>query len=132
MPDTETWFRYHRPDAPEFSAENAYSAGWGETFTSPSTYECGNCDGTGEWFGEHCSGCGGEGEIEADPGYSCCRSAEDLVAYFSRHYPLDSDDRIVEFEGIQVGHGGDGEPLVVPIRVVRWSTYGQVRRETSN
>lgn len=132
MPDTETYFRYHRPDAPEFNAENAYSAGWGEIFTSPGTYECGACDGIGKWLGERCSDCGGEGEFEADSGYSCCCSAEALVAYFSRHCSLDADDPIVEFEGEHVGNGGDGEPLVEPTRIVRWTTYGQVRREVGN
>lgn len=51
------------------------------------------------------------------------------MAYFDRHYPLSDSDAIVEFEGEQVGNGGDGEPLVIPTRVIRWTTYGQVKAE---
>jgi hypothetical protein len=124
-----TFFRMHRSDAPEFTADNAYSAAWGETFTSVSQYECRSCDGTGEFLGDPCTDCDGEGVIDADRGYSCCESADELLAYFGQHCPADDADPVVEFDGVRVGTGLDGEPLAVPAEVVRWTTIGQLRAE---
>jgi hypothetical protein len=123
-----TYYRLHCSDAPEFSADNAWSAAWGEAFTADgSQYECRACDGTGEFLDDRCPDCSGEGVIDADRGYSCCGSASELVEYFDWHCPADDSDPVVEFDGEHVGNGLDGEPLVVPTAVVRWTTIGQLR-----
>jgi hypothetical protein len=126
-----TYYRLHRSDALEFSASNAWSAAWGETFVSPGRYECRACDGTGEFLGEQCQDCAGEGVVDADPGYSCCDSAAELVEYFDQHCPADDSDPVVEFDGEYAGQGCDGEPLVVPTAVVRWTTFSKLREESS-
>lgn len=125
-----TFYRLHRVDAPTFSADNAYSAAWGETFAeSGDRYECRTCDATGTWEGETCPDCDGEGMLDADPGYSCCETAEDLLAYFDQHSTADADDPVVVFDGQQVGAGIDGEPLAIPTSVIRWTTIGTLRKE---
>jgi hypothetical protein len=124
-----TYYRLHRSDAPAFHADNAWSAPWGEVFVDASTYECRACDGAGEVFGEVCEDCDGECVLDADRGYSCCDSASELLAYFGGHCPADDADPVVVFEGARVGAGLDGEPLVVPSTVIRWTTIGQLRRE---
>ena len=130
---SETFYRMHQPDAPEFSAEHAWSAQWGVTWASDgSRYECTRCDGTGRDLtdqDEECPSCDGEGWLDADRGYSCCYSAEELLAYMDRHGVVGDDDPVVVFEGQRVGTGGDGEPLAVPTGHVRWTTIGALRAE---
>lgn len=128
---TDTYYRLHRTDAPTFSADNAWSAPWGEAFgVDGDRYECRSCDGSGsDVFGEHCGYCDGEGWFDCAEGYSCCESAEDLLAYFDRHCPANYDDPVVVFEGDYCGQGCDGEPLVVPTAIVWWTTIGQLRVE---
>jgi hypothetical protein len=126
----ETYYRLHRADALTFDAGNAWSAAWGETFSvNGAAYECRTCDATGEAFGEPCRDCD-NGWIDAEPGYSCCSSATELLTYFSEHVggALDAEP-VVVFEGQRVGSGLDGEPLVIPTTVVRWTTIGQIRTE---
>lgn len=96
-----TFFRLHWDGPATFSKENAVSRRWGSA-------------------------------NDERRGYSCCRSADDLVEYFSWDDCMDPDDPevaslpVVEFEGEVVGEGIDGEPLVVPTEVVRWTTYGSI------
>ncbi len=124
---TETFYRLHRTDAPTFSADNARSAPWGETFNATGdAYECRACDGTGEQYDEPCTDCD-EGWINCDPGYSACHTATDLLAYFDQHCPADDADPVVEFAGQQVGCGLDGEPLVIPTEIIHWTTIGALR-----
>lgn len=126
-----TFYRLHSAATPEFSPENAWSAAWGETFVDVSTYECRSCNGSGEFLGEQCSDCDGEGTIDADRGYSCCDSAAELLAYFGGHYPADDTDPVVVFDGQHVSTGLDGESLAVPTAIVRWTTIGQLREENA-
>lgn len=126
----DVFYRHHRFDAPEFSAENAFSAQWGVDFDERGIrYRCLDCDGAGPTPDAPCS-CDG-GWMYADRGYSCCWTAGDLLAYHDEHCPLDADDPVVVFEGRHCGDGGDGEPLAVPIRVIRWTTAGELRGGTS-
>jgi hypothetical protein len=129
---TETYYRLHRDDAPTFTADNAWSGLWGGTFSPDGARsECPQCDESGEYDGEECSHCAGEGWLDCDYGYSCCYTAAELVAYFSRGGGLDAVDLaqpVVVFAGEQVGNGFDGEPLVVPTEVVRWTTLGELAR----
>lgn len=125
-----TYYRLHRSDAPEFSADNAWSAAWGETFSADGTrYECRSCDATGTIDGETCRDCNGDGWIDTERGYSCTDSASELIEYFDRHCPADDTDPVVEFDGEYAGSGLDGEPLVIPTAIVRWTTIGQLRKE---
>ena len=130
---SETFYRMHRPDAPAFCAEHAWSAQWGVTWDpSGARYECTRCDGTGQDLtdpDEECPACDGEGWLDADYGYSCCESAQALLAYLDRHGVVVADDPVVIFEGQRVGTGGDGEPLAVPTGQVRWTTIGALRAE---
>src|SRR5690606_11407414 len=91
--------------------------------------ECTWCDGTGRDFfdqGEPCSACD-EGWQDADYGYSCCYSAEELLEYMRVHGVVTDDDPVVIFEGHRVGTGGDGEPLAGPSGRIRWTTIGALR-----
>jgi len=132
MSTSETFYRMHQPGAPEFCAENAWSAQWGVAWDpSGSRYECTWCDGTGRDFfdpGEECPACD-EGWQDADYGYSCCDTAEELLSYMDAHGVVTDDDPVVIFEGVRVGTGGDGEPLAVPTGQVRWTTIGALRAE---
>ena len=129
---SETFYRLHHAAAPEFCAENAWSAQWGVTWASDGArYECTRCDGTGQDLtdpGEECPACD-EGWQDADYGYSCCASAEELLSYMDAHGIVGDDDPVVIFEGQRVGTGGDGEPLAVPTGQVRWTTIGALRAE---
>jgi len=130
---TETFYRMHRLDVPTFCAENAWSAQWAACWDpSGSRYECTRCDGTGEDLtdpGQECPACDGEAWLNADYGYSCCYSAEELLSYLDDHAVVTDDDPVVIFEGVRVGTGGDGEPLAVPTGQVRWTTVGALRSE---
>lgn len=92
---SEMFYRVHWDGCPEFSAENAESALWGAD------------------------------REDALYGYSCCYSAEDLIAYFARHGEPLGDDTVVVFEGQRVGTGFDGEPLAVPTGAVRHTTWAE-------
>ena len=95
--------------------------------TGHTTTTCHHCDGTGE--DTDCRDCDGTGRIDANPGYSCCWSPEDLRAYFEVHAcgaPGDHHGEVIVFEGEHVGQGDDGEPLAIPTRVVDrlpWSAF---------
>lgn len=127
-----TFYRLHRSEVPEFSADNAWSAPWGETFLAEGAqYECRACNGSGEFLGDRCPDCDGNGVLDADRGYSCFDSAAELLAYFGQHYPAEVGDPVVVFEGVYVGTGFDGELLAIPTKVVRWTTFGELREERS-
>lgn len=128
---TDTFYRWHRTDLPEFSAEHAWSGLWGQTFsTDGSQSECPVCDGSREGcFGEPCAECDGEGWQDCMEGYSCCDSAQELRDYMVRHLLSGADDNpgegdVIVFTGIRTGTGFDGEPLVVPdgelVRRITW------------
>ncbi len=125
---SETFYRVHWEGSPEFSATNAWSALWGATRSEDgSQTECRECDGTGASFGEQCGSCDGEGWEDCASGYSCTDSADELLAYFSRHGEPADDEPVAIFEGTRVGTGVDGEPLAIPAGTVRWTTYGALR-----
>jgi hypothetical protein len=112
---SEIFYRWQRTDLPEFSADHAYSGIWGyRTYSADgSQAECLSCDGTGEWCGETCPDCSGEGWEDQDYGYSCCWSAQDLVAYFRQHLLSGADDtpgegEVIVLAGEQTGNGCDG------------------------
>jgi len=126
-----TYYRLHRDGLPTFGSDRAWSGPWGESYSADgSAYECRTCDGTGEWLGEPCPDRCDDGWLPADRGYSCCHGGRELVRYVVEHIGAHIDDeRVVIFEGRQVGTGLDGEPLVIPTRVVRWTTVRDLRRD---
>lgn len=127
---SDTFFRVHTTALP-FSAENAWSGLWGADFSEDgSQSRCCHCDGSGEAFGEECKNCNGEGWEDCLQGYSCCDSAEELLEYFQKHGHTNDDTPVVIFEGEYVGNGFDGEPLAVPTKVVRWTTFGELENES--
>lgn len=125
---SETFYRVHWEGSPEFSATNAWSALWGRTRSEDgSQTECPVCDGTGKVGGYECDNGCDEGWEDCMQGYSCCDSADELLAYFARHGEPTPDEPVVIFEGVRVGNGPDGEPLAIPTGGVRWTTYGALR-----
>lgn len=119
---SETYYRVHWADCPEFSAANAWSMGWGAARhpEDSSRYECPACDGEG------CENCGSEGYFDAQRGYSCVADAEALIDYMAEHGTPGDDERVIVFTGRRVGNGGDGEPLVVPdaiVETVPWAEF---------
>jgi hypothetical protein len=120
----DAYYRVHGAAAPEFSADHAWSALWGSVYSADgSQTQCGECDGAGQLPYGPCESCSGEGWHDAARGYSGCYTAEDLLAYMAQHgSPADTDEVIV-FEGQRMGEGFDGEPLVVPTRIVRRLTW---------
>lgn len=100
----------------------------GASYPNSDDAGCPRCDGDGTLYNAECADCDGTGWYDADPGYSCCHTAQDLVAYMTDHGTPADDDPVVIFEGEQVGTGFDGEPLVIPTKVIRWTTYGELRR----
>lgn len=90
-----TFYRVHWADCPAFSPENAESALWGA------------------------------GRDDATPGYSACWDADDLMQYFREHGEPAADEKVIVFEGRHVGQGFDGEPLVMPTRVVETLTWAE-------
>lgn len=128
---SETFYRVHWTGSPEFSTTNAWSALWGaERSEDGSQTRCRECDGTGTAFGENCGTCDGEGWEDCLPGYSCCDTAAELLAYFTRHGEPDPTEPVVIFDGVRVGTGFDGEPLATPTGDARWTTYGALRATT--
>jgi len=129
----DTYYRLHYGSGGlEFSAENAWSGLWGAEYVADGSKSvCPECDATGVSYGETCSSCDGEGYDECQQGYSCCWSAEELLAYYAAHGGAGDADPVVEFEGARCGNGFDGEPLVIPTAVVRWTTIGHLRAEVA-
>lgn len=124
----DVFYRAHRAGSPPFTADNAWSAPWGETFSADgSRYECRTCDGTGVAYGERCDAGCTHGWFDADRGYSACNCAADLITYLDARGLPAPDDPVVVFTGTRVGTGTDGEPLVVPTTTIRWTTYGAIR-----
>lgn len=126
-----TFYRLHsNPAAPCFCAEHAYSGLWGGEWSEDgSQARCRECDG-GALLGtiiDDCGSCDGTGWEDAQYGYSCCTSANDLIAYMDEHGNPADTDPVVIFEGEQVGTGFDGEPLAIPTGHIRWTTYGALR-----
>ena len=115
----ERFYRIHRPELPTLCAANAYSAEWGSSFVSPSEIRCEICSGEGEFDDDiKCAACDGTGIKEADRGYSCCKSIEQLSAYFASRGGVDLNNvTIYEFaasvEACSVY--GSNELLVVPV-----------------
>ena len=136
MSQAEVFYRVHWAwGTVPFDAEHAYSYGGGQSPLAGdiTRWECIACDGTGEIAGEGaCTSCDGEGSREADRGYSCCTSPEDLLASAEQmawgRLQL-ATARVVAFEGEQAGLGWDGEPLVVPTRVIRVMTWDEFTSE---
>lgn len=148
MQTTQTFHRWHRTDTPTFTPENAWSADWGSDFTDDGTsYTCPACDGTGEQAPEihntcdgagchhcdngmitDCDDCDGDGTIDCERGYSCYEDADELVAYFRERggEPRDDWGTVYVFEGDMAGNGTDGEPLVVPTRIVETLTWSEL------
>jgi hypothetical protein len=125
---SETFYRVHWDDAPEFSEEHAWSALWGSEFSADGTQtRCHSCDDGMDWDrNAPCSTCDGTGWEDCLRGYSCCTSAEQLVAYFAEHGAPDDDDTVVIFEGRCSGTGFDGETLAIPegaVQTMTWSEF---------
>ncbi|SEN87220.1 hypothetical protein [Nonomuraea pusilla] len=127
---TETYFRVHWADTPDFNADNAWSGLWGSKWSTDGRQtRCHDCAGTGNYFGEQCKTCDGDGWEDALYGYSCCDSAEDLAAYFAEAgEPGDEGGRVIVFEGRRVGTGFDGEPLAVPTSIVEEMTWSEFKK----
>lgn len=127
-----TFYRLHcNPAAPTFASEHAYSGVWGGEWTADgSQNECRSCIPGDR---DDCRTCGGTGWEDALPGYSCCWTADDLIAYVREHVGLadNSTDAVVIFEGRQVGTGFDGEPLAVPTGHVEWITWADLVARTA-
>ena len=139
----EIYWRWHQHEAPPFSADNAWSATWGSEFTpdgdryrppaglydlcEPCQDETGSCGHDDEGECEHCE-C--PGWASCDRGYSCCDSAEELIAYFAARYvtaeEMDRDGVVYAFEGDVHGAGIEGEPLVEPTRVLKTLTWTEL------
>jgi hypothetical protein len=146
----QTFYRWHRTDAPAFNADNAWSGLWGAEFsTDGSQTKCRACDGTGEdWrdcprcHGEggdcrrcdgegvinECADCDGEGWQDCVRGFSSCHTAQDLYAYITGHMgaPSDDDGKVIVFTGHQADTGFDDEPCVVPDEIVKEMTWTEL------
>jgi len=127
---TRTYWRVHHSDCPEFSAENATNAPWGWVEHAE---DCPFCDDDGHLWSEAHGDyipCPFHGVENRALGYSCCESPTDLVNYFEARGGAPDDAAVVVFKGRMVGHGPDGEPLVIPHDDrprPRWLRYGQVK-----
>ncbi|MFJ6022958.1 hypothetical protein ACIQFP_26740 [Nocardiopsis alba] len=145
---SQTYWRWHSQHAPAFTAEAAYSADWGSEFTPDGTkyrapsglYNlCDDCqDETGacghDDEGEcESPGCECPGWTDCERGYSCCEDADDLVDYIHERAGIPRDDwgLVYVFEGEHTGNGTDGEPLVVPTRVVETLTWTELIQRTT-
>lgn len=126
----ETYYRIHWAQCPPMSADHAWSyLGAGPLAGDLSRYECPACDGNGtDRFSEDgsCGSCGGEGSREADRGYSAVTTPADLLDC-ARQFGAEpgEGDRVITFEGDLAGWGVDGEPLVIPSRIISQVTWDQ-------
>lgn len=128
----DTYYRLHWAGSPEFSAENAWSAPWGNGSNvirseDGSQYRCFACDGVGceSQYGEPTCD---DGWVDCRPGYSCIDSTEGLVAYFREWgEPSDSDGEVIVFTGHLVEYGDTDEPIVEPIEVLERLTWSQLK-----
>jgi hypothetical protein len=123
-----TFYRLHsNPDAPCFCAEHAYSGLWGRTWSEDGSQTQCWCDGQDA----DCRDCDGSGWEDAQYGYSACWSATDLVTYMKKHGIVENDDKVIIFDGRQVGTGFDGEPLAVPSRTIEILTWSELLERTN-
>lgn len=102
----QVFWRLHWLSSPAFSARNAWSVMWGGWDDRAETVE---------------------------RGYSCMDTACGLQYYFDEHWPpfrgpAVETARLVVFGGGTVGEGNDGEPLVVPDRVLAWLSPAHLPR----
>lgn len=148
---TQTFYRLHNDHngTRPLTADNAWSAPWGSEFTEDgSAFTCAACDGSGQQAPEvhmrcdgegcyhcddtgmitECGDCDGEGTIDCERGYSCFEDAHRLVAYMRERGsdPEDAWGTVYVFEGDMAGNGTDGEPLIVPTRVVETITWSEL------
>ncbi len=110
LKEEEVYFRVHGAWAgfenlPCFCSKHAVSTSDGMPPGAP----CPACDGDGDI--NECIACGGTGKVQPKRGYSCFRTAEELLERFG---DTDTTRDVVIFDGREVGTGVDGEPLVVP------------------
>lgn len=129
---TETFYRVHTAGTPVFHADNAWSGLWGSEWSGDGRQtRCHACDGTGrQLFDEQCDVCDGDGWEDAAFGYSSCRTAADLIAYFAeRGEP--TDGVVIVYEGRHVGNGFDGEPLSVPDRIIEEISWNEFLARTT-
>ena len=142
------YYRLHsNPDAPCLCADHAWSGQWGAEFSvDGSQMACTWCQGTGVADVQDCpcrgqddcrrDGCEGgtlygagclncqDGWADAQRGYSCCSSPEELLGYMEEHgCGISAADPVAMFEGEWQGHGFDGEDLVVPVGEITWMTW---------
>lgn len=126
------FYRVHYTEASgEFSADNAWSSQMSGTVREGDVgqEQC-QCRLFGDPADPDCPDCYGEGWADRDRGYSCCYSAEDLIAYWKNGGTGWLDDMpVVIFEGHRTGTCPDGEPLAVPDAVIAWTTSGQLAME---
>lgn len=129
---TQTFYRIHWADSPEFNAANAWSVLWGATRSEDGTQtECTSCY---EGDRDDCRICDGTGWEDALEGYSCCDTATELIEYFTtaaRDSLIGDDDKVIVFEGTRTGVGFDGEPLAVPTRIIEETTWSEFRTRTN-
>jgi len=121
---SETYYRLHWADCPEFNSDNAWSKPWGSRANpaDPTQHECSCCPGDDP----ECRWCEGTGWMEARRGYSCLESAEELMAYmrgWAKDLVADPSvarpgDQVIVFRGQLVGRGDTDEYLVVPTEIV--------------
>lgn len=149
---TQTFHRWHRTGTPTFTPDNAWSADWGSEFTQDGTaFTCHTCEGAGDQAPEiheacdgegchncddgmitECGDCDGTGFVDCERGYSCYEDAAELITYIRERAgePRDDWGAVIVFEGEMVGNGTDGEPLVVPTRVVETLTWSELVKRT--
>ncbi len=99
--------------------------------------DCAGCDGAGVI--DRCAGCDGDGWQDCVRGYSACSSAAELKSYMSARGgvdtvpPDDHEGSVIAFSGYAAGIGFDGEPCVIPNKIVSimaWSEFNQIGKMT--
>jgi hypothetical protein len=126
----DTYYRIHPAgEAPESILDESR---WESRVWIGETYKrCEACNGEGYTLDDEmtectCDTCGGEGQVEdVRRGVSCCRSLDDLRAYFrDRGASLCGDTLLVlegELSDDEDHDAADGAVLVLPRRIVRTS-----------
>ncbi|WP_216917150.1 hypothetical protein [Nocardia noduli] len=136
------------------TAENAWSALWGSERSTDGTRTRCPCDGDFDYepcpdcqADEHdwdldrtecarcedggviatCPLCGTTGWQDCARGYSCWPTPAQLITYISERvgHMVDDVGTVVEFDGDIIDVGFDGEPLVVPTRIIRTSRWSE-------